>query len=126
MKTDRILTIIFLILAGLVLIFASFFLKDNYDWFMYSLCILANILAIARSYNLENYLRQKDTLPSIGLINHIEGLLRNRKKIIGLVVMIRPIFKDDEFLTEKRIINRLTITLYLIIVLMIFISIKMN
>ena len=123
-KFDKFITILFLILSSIVFIGLIVFMNNTPEKILVLVIVIGWIFMIARSYHLENYLRIQDSLDEIKILEHINGLLNSRKKMIGLCVIARPIFDKNKYAKEIKRINRLTYGIYLIIGLMIFIIVR--
>jgi len=87
------------------------------------LIILAGFLSLIRSYRVENYLRLCDNQDKISFIKHISRFLSSYvefKQLVAFWLPI-PILKNENHESERRIINFITIFIYISIVIVILI-----
>lgn len=111
-KFDRFLIILYLSLIAIISTGVIIFTENYLEKVSFGIMLIIWILAINRSYHLENYLRQLDAKEKLNLFEHLTGVLNNWKKMVGLVVMIKPILDKNEFSRERKRINLLTVLLY--------------
>ena len=112
-KIDKFLILLYLALMVIILILLSI-ISDSLDTGMtIGFCVILYILLTARSFHLENYLRKIESKGKLGYLEHLSGLLNNRKKLIGLAGAVRPVFEKNEYNMERNIINILTVLIYL-------------
>ena len=123
-QIDKFLAISYLLIFSIISVGLIIFNESYVDKVIYLIIVFIWILLLKRSFHLENYLRRIDSKEKLTFFEHFVGVLNNWNKLVGLVVIAKPVLENNMFKKERQLINLLTVGIYLTVSLMIVIIIK--